>query len=108
MLTLNKELHEKGESFLTNISTKYHIEKVTRKLEKWWELDFAGFMNELKAKISLEEQEELMSYFGKRKTEMSEIVNRIDATDKEIDEMVFVLFGLTEEERRVVLESNGK
>ena len=28
--------------------------------------------------------------------------------DEEIDEMVFELYGLTEEERRVVLESNGK
>ncbi len=108
MLALNQELHEKNEGFLGNISTKYKIEKITRKLEKWWELDFADFVKELKAKISLEEQEELMSYFGKRKTEMREIVNRIDATDKEIDKMVFELYGLTEEERKVVLESNGK
>lgn len=108
MISLNKELHEKGESFLTNISTKYHIEKVTRKLEKWWELDFAIFMKELKTKTSLEEQEELMSYFGKRKTEMNEIASRIDATDKEIDEMVFELYGLTEEERKVVLGSSEK
>lgn len=108
MIALNKELHEKSESFLANISTKYKIEKVSRKLEKWWELDFAIFMKELKTKTSLEEQEELMSYFGKRKTEMSEIVNRINKTDKEIDEMVFDLYGLTEEERKVVLGSSEK
>lgn len=105
MLSLNKELHEKGDAFLKNISTKYHIEKITRKLEKWWELDFAGFIKELKVSISLEEQEELMNYFEKRASEVREIVSRIETTDKEIDEMVFELYGLTEEERRVVLEA---
>lgn len=105
MLMLNRELHEKSENFLINISTKYKIEKVTRKLEKWWELDFAEFMKELKAKISLEEQEELIGYFSKRKSEITEIVKQINTTDEEIDEMVFELYWLTEEEKRVVLES---
>ncbi len=108
MLALHHELHDKSDAFLKNISAKYKIEKFTRKLEKWWELDFANFARELKVKLSLEEQEELMSYFNKRKSEISSIVARIEVTDKEIDEMVFDLYGLTEEERRVVLESNGK
>ena len=72
------------------------------------ELDFAEFVRELKAKLSFEEQEELMFYFDKRKSEVRDIVARIEATDKEIDEMVFELYGLTEEEKKVVLESNGK
>ena len=108
MSTLNQELHDKNDGFLKNISAKYKIERITRKLEKWWELDFADFVRELKVKLSLEEQEELMTYFNKRKTEIYDIVARIDATDKEIDEMVFELYGLSEEEKRVVLESNKK
>ncbi len=108
MLALHQELHEKNDSFLKNISTKYKIDKITRKLEKWWELDFTEFVQELKVKLSLEEQEELMTYFDKRKSEVRDIVARIDATDKEIDEMVFELYGLSEEEKRVVLESNKK
>ena len=108
MLALNRELHDKSESFIANIRTKYPIEKVTRKLEKWWELEFTGFVKELKTNIKLEESEELMTYFDKRKSEVSALVARIEATDTEIDEMVFELYGLTEEERKVVLESNGK
>ena len=108
MSTLNQELHDKNDGFLKNISAKYKIERITRKLEKWWELDFADFVRELKVKLSLEEQEELMTYFNKRKSEVRDIVARIDATDKEIDEMVFELYGLSEEEKRVVLESNKK
>lgn len=105
MLSLNKELHEKSDTFLKNITAKYKIEKVSRKLEKWWELDFSEFVKELKVKISLEEQEELMSYFEKRATEVRAIASQIEATDKEIDEMVFDLYGLTEDEKRVVINS---
>jgi hypothetical protein len=108
MLSLNRELYEKSEGFIKNISAKYKIEKITRKLEKWWELDFALFVRELKVKIWLEEQEELMTYFDKRKAEVCDIVAKIETTDKEIDEMVFELYGLSDEEKRVVLESNGK
>ena len=49
-----------------------------------------------------------MSYFEKRAGEVREIASRIEATDKEIDDMVFELYGLTKEERTVVLESNKK
>ncbi len=105
MLALNQELHEKSDGFLRNISAKYKIDKITRKLEKWWELDFALFVQELKVKISLEEQEELMAYFYKRATEVRDIVSRLAVTDREIDEMVFELYGLSEEEKKMVLNS---
>jgi hypothetical protein len=105
MLALHSELHEKSEGFLKNISAKYKIEKITRKLEKWWELDFAEFVRELKVNIGLEEQEELMTYFDKRKAEVYDIVAKIETTDNEIDDMVFELYGLSEDEKRVVLES---
>ena len=78
MLALNKELHEKSEVFLKNISTKYHIEKVSRKLEKWYGLDFESFVKELKVKLGLEAQEELMGYFEKRAGEVREIVAKIE------------------------------
>ena len=102
---MNEELNERTQAFLKNISIKYHIVKITRKLEKWWELEFTGFVKELKTNIKLEESEELMAYFDKRKSEVSALVARIETTDKEIDDMVFELYGLTQEEREVVLES---
>ena len=105
MLSLNRELHDKSDAFMKNISAKYAVEKVTRKLEKWWELDFAEFLKETKIKVSLAEQEELLTYFETRKKEITEIDTQIRKTDAEIDEMVFDLYGLTEEERAIVLGS---
>lgn len=46
-----------------------------------------------------------MQFFEKKKTEVLAIEEQqIDATDREIDEMVFDLYGLSEEERKVVLD----
>ncbi len=105
MLSLHRELHDKSDAFMKNISAKYAVEKVTRKLEKWWELDFAEFLRETKIKVSLAQQEELMIYFETRKKEITEIAEQIHKTDAEIDNMVFDLYGLTEEERNIVLNS---
>ena len=105
MLSLNRDLQEKSGSFLKNIQAKYSVSKITRKLEKWWELDFAEFLKETKISISLAEQEELMQYFETRRTEVREIDTEICKTDTEIDTMVFDLYGLTEEERGIVLHS---
>ena len=47
---------------------------------------------------------ELMDFFDTKKSEILSLKNSIDATDREIDEMVFELYGLSEEEKRVVME----
>jgi hypothetical protein len=67
-------------------------------------LDFKDFVKQLKIKnISMEEERELMQLFEKDKAEVLVLKEQIDSTDREIDEMVFELYGLSETERRVVL-----
>ena len=41
-------------------------------------------------------------YFGQYKVALNEISAQISATDKEIDERVYALYGLTEEEIKVI------
>jgi hypothetical protein len=45
-----------------------------------------------------------MQYFESEKAKANAIQQLIDETDKEIDEMAYQLYGLTEEERKVVEE----
>jgi len=40
--------------------------------------------------------------------EKTVIERQIEATDREIDELVYELYGITEEERRIVEEGTGK
>ena len=55
-----------------------------------------------KVKLSLSEEAEWGEYFNQESKKAIEINTRIEATDREIDQMVYALYELTEEERKVV------
>lgn len=104
MLTLHKTLHDKKTKFLNLLQTRYELDKISRKLQTFWELDFSEFKKQLKLKkLALKEEEELLDFFEEHKKELSEIQTEIDKQDRIIDDMVFDLYGLSEEEREVVL-----
>ena len=104
MLELNKKLHDKKARFQKLVMAEYGIEKWGRKLNRWWDLDFAEFTKTLKlTKLSLADKDDLMTLYEKYKSELDALTQKINSTDKEIDEMVFDLYGLTEDERKVVL-----
>ena len=59
-----------------------------------------GFLDELKkkkVKFSLKEEAEWMEYFNEQKAKADERKSQIAQTDREIDEMVYVLYVLSEE-----------
>jgi len=55
-----------------------------------------------KITLSLKQQDEWEEYFNEYQTECRNFVNQINATDKEIDRMVYALYGLTEEEIKII------
>ncbi len=86
------------------LQSEYWLDKIPKKLQKFTELDFETFVKTLKLKkLSLDQKEELMAYFNKKHKLLSDLQSQIDTLDSEIDEMVFDLYGLSEEERRIVL-----
>ena len=93
------------ENLVELVQSKFPIPKPSKKLQDWPSLTFAGFLGELKkqqVKLSLEKEAEWMDYFTKKQTEALALQSEIDRLDREIDEMVYDLYGLTEEERKVV------
>ncbi|MEI8048863.1 MAG: N-6 DNA methylase [Bacteroidota bacterium] len=87
------------------IKAKFDIPKLTTKLQIWHELDFREFLNELKkakVQLSLSSEVEWMHYFNEQKQTALELKSEIDKTDKEIDRMVYELYGLSEEEIGIV------
>ncbi len=90
------------------IQAKFDIEKLSKKLQNWYELNFSEFLKELKKKkiqLSLNEEAEWMQYFNEQKQKAEELKTEIDKTDREIDQMVYELYGLTEEEINIVEEA---
>ena len=110
MLSKNKELQEIQKKFTTLLVSEFKIEKLTEKLEDWYLLDWSEFASELKKKkitLSARDEEKWLDRFERLKKEAQSIKGVIDSTDKEIDEMVYELYGLTKEERGIV-EGDGK
>ena len=109
MLKLNKEFYEKKNKFFNRIKKSFSLEKINKKLDKFYESEFNDFIKEVekqaKKKISLKEQDEWEDYFNNYKKELLKLKDEIDKTDNEINQMVYKLYGLTDEEIGVVEES---
>ena len=94
--------------FIQLLQSKFTIEKLTKKLENWYELEFGDFLKELKkakVQLSLSEESEWMQYFNEQKQKAQALKTEINRVDAEIDKMVYELYGLTEEEIKIVEES---
>lgn len=105
MLSLDKELQEKVSLFQRLLIRKFKLEKLSTKLQDWYLLNFSEFTKELKKskiKLSLKEEIEWEEIFIEKKEEVEKVKNEIEITDKEIDGMVYELYGLSEEEIRIV------
>jgi type I restriction-modification system DNA methylase subunit len=91
--------------FIEFLQSKFPIDKPSKKLQNWPDMDFKGFFAELKkkkVKLSLEEEAEWLTYFNKKKNEANALQAEIDRIDKEIDGMVYELYGLSEDEIAVI------
>lgn len=96
--------------FIQLLQSKFSIEKLTKKLENWYELEFGDFLKELKkakVQLSLSEEAEWMQYFNEQKQKAQTLKSEINRVDAEIDKMVYQLYGLTEEEIAIVEGSNS-
>jgi type I restriction-modification system DNA methylase subunit/REP element-mobilizing transposase RayT len=118
MLSLNSELQTKRQSFLRRVSDNFSVSTdkgacplvksplvITGALERFYELVFKQFIAELKKQkiaLSLKQQDEWEEYFNEYKQECCNLVQQINETDREIDGMVYGLYGLTEEEIGIV------
>ena len=106
MLSLTKIYNEFLQKTLSFLESRYSLEKIPKKLKNFTELDFNNFKKSIKIKkISLKDEEELMSWFTKKCETLSALKLELSALDREIDDMVFDLYGLTEEEKEVVLSN---
>ena len=107
MQKLNKKLQITKQNFYNELK----LEKLTKKLQNFEELEFDDFVKEyakaikLKFKDKLEERDfknNWKSLFENDKKEVQELQSQINKTDKEIDQMVYRLYDLTEDEIKIV------
>jgi type I restriction-modification system DNA methylase subunit len=112
---ITKEQTKLVSQFSKYLQSQYSLEKLTKKLQNWYELEFGNFIKELNKIIKKEGREQLskmdemewMEIFEVKKSTVQNLKTKIDITDKEIDQMVYELYGLTEEEIKIVEEATA-
>lgn len=105
MLSLNQKLQESKQKFLRRLLSNLNITKLSKHLESFWELSFTDFLKELKKQkieLSLKQQDEWEEYFNEYQKDILNIQKQIHITDDEINHMVYQLYGLTDEEIKMI------
>lgn len=118
-----QQLQTAVDGFKNFLKAKTEPGKLSGKLENWHALNSSEFIKELRkniasankertnkelkplAKLTLSKEAEWMDYFNEQKEKTQTIKLEIKKTDKEIDRMVYALYGLTEEEIKIVEET---
>jgi len=99
--------------FTKYLQSQFSIENLPKKLQNYHELEFGDFIKELAKsikkgggeKLSKMDEMDWMEVFETKKEEALTLKAEIDKTDKEIDQMVYELYGLNKEEIQIVESS---
>lgn len=123
ILGLSEKYIVTSNKFQKYLQSTFQLEKLTKKLQNWHLLEFGDFIKELNKAIKVTNKEllkanqqevplltkkdefEWLDLFEENKQKAQELQTQINQTDKEIDAMVYELYGLTEEEIKIVEES---
>jgi len=123
ILGLNESFINLSNKLQTYLAQKFHLEKLSKKLQNWHELDFGDFIkelnkaiktnNKLRAKEDLEaiptltkkDEFEWLDLFEENKQKVQTLQTQIKQTDAAINKMVYELYGLTEDEIKIVENS---
>ena len=102
---LTSDLQTLVSKFQRTMQRKFELAELPGKLQDWYLLSYADFIKELgkkKIKLSLAQEAEWEEYFVQEAKRAQELKATIDATDKAIDQMVYELYGLTDDEIKIV------
>ena len=120
LLSTKKDAVALFSKFNRYFSQKFALSKLSRKLENWQDLDFGEFIKELnkaiKATNKLREKEgqapvavltktdefEWLDLFEQNKKKAQDLQSQINTLEQQIDAMVYELYGLSDEEIRIV------
>jgi len=109
MTALSREKRAAAKQFLTDLKDFYNIEARSltpkTKLEEFWKMEPSGLFAHLHAnKIKFKEfdEEKIRSRFLKAKAKLVPLDSQINFTDTLIDQIVYRLYGLTEDEIKIV------
>ncbi|MCD8440176.1 Eco57I restriction-modification methylase domain-containing protein [Tenacibaculum finnmarkense] len=123
MIADNRTFNGLSLKFQNYLKQKFQLEKLSRKLQNWHDLEFGDFIKELNKAIKSNNKElvknelpiipvltkldemDWMDVFTVKKSEAQALQTQINQTDKEIDAMVYKLYNLTAAEIAIIESS---
>ena len=113
MLNKTNLFQEEVAKIIDNLILSYNDIVLTKKLQKWYDLDYVDFIKELNKaikktggeKLTKDAEIEWSSTFKKYKESSQSIKSDINRTNKEIDQMVYELYDLNQEEIKIIEQS---
>ena len=85
--------------------SKYQGLRLTKKLENWFDLNFVEFKKELlkqKIQLSLSDESEWIEYFEEQIKNYKTRSTAISTMERQVDKLVYEIYGLTDEEIKIV------
>jgi len=98
---------EERKEFLEILTTNYNT-KINNKLKNFNNLKFEELVQEIvkqKINIPLEKQAELRNFFTKRKQSILQLETKSQELDTKIDDLVFQIYEINNEEKKIIEES---
>jgi hypothetical protein len=116
MMELNKEKHTAAKKFLTDLKDFHGVDARAltpkTKLDEFWKLETAEMFAHLRANMKAlaaqnirlkdSDEEKIRDRFQKSKEQLIPLETQIRFTDELIDQIVYRLYGLTEDEIKIV------
>jgi len=69
---------------------------------RWWHLEFNDFVTQLNVVLSLSQKDELLQMFERYRTNLRQLDTQAQKTDQEINQLVYIAYGLSDEDIRVI------
>jgi hypothetical protein len=102
---LSSKLEFEKKKFKNSLSRKFNLIEVPKKLQYWYQLSYSDFIKELnkkKIKLSLSEEAEWETYFTIEAKKINDLKVQIEKIVKNLDQFVYKLYELTEDEIKLV------
>jgi len=106
IIKYKNEFNSKKKRFINRLLQNFLLENIPSRLETFYELNFEDLLKEIQKysskKLALKDQDEWEDYFNEYKEQLLILKKEIDEIDKNINQIIYKIYGLTREEIDVV------
>ena len=105
MLELHAAFQGLTQKVQRSLQREFGLATLNTKLQQWHALSYANFLGELakqKVKLTLQQKSEWEEFFVTEQQKAHSLQQQIEQTDRQINAMVYALYGLSDEEIAIV------